>query len=307
MNVRTASRPWSRRSRARRAAVAAAVVALGLAGLSACDSASGSDGPKLAADAALPDKVPDGTVLRVGDPATQTAIEASGLDQELEDEGVEIEWANISGGPKTLDAFRADAIDVGSAQDIPPLFAQWTGTDITIVATTSRVDAHQPPGLRAGCRPGRRRDVPGGPQGQEDRLLPRPGAGRAGAAGARQGRAEPGRRRARRDPERRRRLRQRARQQGGRRRAAGRHPADVVPREVRQRRRHLDPHRDPRRPEPALRAGGDHGGRRQGGRAGQVRRGVGQGQAVDQRAPRGVRPGVLRRPRGARPSRTASR
>ena len=123
MNVRTASRPWSRPSRGRRAAVAAAVVALGLAGLTACDSASGSDGPKLAADAAIPDKVPSGTVLRVGDPATQTAIEASGLDEELKDEGVEVEWANISGGPKTLEAFRADAIDVGSVADIPPLFA----------------------------------------------------------------------------------------------------------------------------------------------------------------------------------------
>ena len=38
MNVRTASRPWSRPGRGRRAAVAAAVVALGLAGLTACDS-----------------------------------------------------------------------------------------------------------------------------------------------------------------------------------------------------------------------------------------------------------------------------
>ena len=93
-------------------------------------------------------------MLRVGDPATQTAIEASGLDQELEDEGVEIEWANISGGPKTLDAFRADAIDVGSAQDIPPLFAQWTGTDITIVATTSRVDAINHPVYQLGVAPG---------------------------------------------------------------------------------------------------------------------------------------------------------
>ena len=159
----------------------------------------------------------------------------------------------------------------------------------------------QPPRLRAGRGAGRRGEVPGGPQGQEDRLLPRPGAGGTGAAGAGQGRTDPGRRRARRDPERRRRLRQRPRQQAGRRGPARRHPADVVPREVRQRRRHIHPHGHPRRPEPALRARRDHQGRRHGGRAGQVRRGVGQGQAVDQRAPRGVRPGVLRRPRGADP------
>ena len=137
-----------------RIAAAAAAVTLGLAGLAACDSASGSGGPKLAADAELPDTVPSGTVLRVGDPATEAAIKASGLDQELADEGVEIEWANISGGPKTLEAFRADAIDVGSAQDIPPLFAQWTGEDITIVATTNRVDAVNHPVYELGVAPG---------------------------------------------------------------------------------------------------------------------------------------------------------
>jgi sulfonate transport system substrate-binding protein len=146
MNLRPVGRPpRSPRSSAdrpfRRAAAAAAVVALGLAGLTACDSASGSDAPQLAADADLPAKVPAGTVLRVGDPATETAIKAAGLDQELEDEGVKVEWANISGGPKTLEAFRAHALDVGSAQDIPPLFAEWTGTDVRIVATSSRADA----------------------------------------------------------------------------------------------------------------------------------------------------------------------
>lgn len=138
----------------RRTAAAAVVAALALAGLTACGSASGSDGPKLGADAALPDEVPADTVLRVGDPATQTAIEAAGLDQELEDAGVEIEWANISGGPKTLEAFRADAIDVGAAQDIPPLFAQWTGTDVAIVATTDRADAVEHPVYELGVAPG---------------------------------------------------------------------------------------------------------------------------------------------------------
>ena len=112
----------------------------------------------------------------------------------------------------------------------------------------------QPPGLRARHRPGRRRQVARGPRGQEDRLLARPGAGRACVAGAGQGRAHPGRCGARRDAECRRRLRQRGRQQAGRRGPAGRDPADPVRREVREGRRHLDPDRDPRRPEPALRA-----------------------------------------------------
>jgi sulfonate transport system substrate-binding protein len=139
---------------ARRLTGAAAVVALGLAGLTACDSAEGSSGPQLAADAALPDKVPDGTVLKVGDPATETAIKAAGLDQQLKDQGVDVEWANISGGPKTLEAFRAHALDVGSAQDIPPLFAEWTDTDVRIVATSSRADAINHPVYELGVAPG---------------------------------------------------------------------------------------------------------------------------------------------------------
>jgi sulfonate transport system substrate-binding protein len=149
MNFRLASRGSRRRT-----ATAAALVAVGLAGLTACDSAEGSDGPKLAADAAIPDKVPSGTVLRVGDPATETAIKAAGLDQELEDAGVDVEWANISGGPKTLEAFRAHAIDVGSAQDIPPLFAEWTDTDVRIVATSNRADALNHAVYQLGIAPG---------------------------------------------------------------------------------------------------------------------------------------------------------
>jgi sulfonate transport system substrate-binding protein len=148
------ARAGSSSSGSRRATIAAALVALGMTALTACNSAEGSSGPKLDADAALPDKVPSGTVLRVGDPATETAIKASGLDQELEDAGVDVEWANISGGPKTLEAFRAHAIDVGSAQDIPPLFAEWTDTDVKIVATSSRADAVNHAVYQLGIAPG---------------------------------------------------------------------------------------------------------------------------------------------------------
>ena len=42
----------------------------------------------------------------------------------------------------------------GRRQDIPPLFAQWTGTDVTIVATTSRVDAINHPVYELGVAPG---------------------------------------------------------------------------------------------------------------------------------------------------------
>ena len=174
-------------------------------------------GPKLALTAAVPSEVPDGTVLRVGDPATETALKASGL---IDDLDIEIEWANITGGPKTLEAFRADAIDVGSVADIPPLFAQWTGTDVKIIAARETVDPLEHPTYELGIAPGVDVKTLAGPQGQEDRLQPRPGPGCAGAARARQGRPDPGRRRAGRDGQRRRRLLARAERQAGRRRAA---------------------------------------------------------------------------------------
>ena len=120
-----------------------------LLGLSGCGSEE--KGPHLALTAAVPDEPAKGTVLRVGDPATQTALETSGLIDELD---VDVEWANISGGPKTLEAFRADAIDVGAVADIPPLFAHWTGTDIRIVAARETVDPLEHPTYELGVAPG---------------------------------------------------------------------------------------------------------------------------------------------------------
>ena len=139
----------SRRSRLAPGLLTAAGLVLALGGLAACGAEA--QGPRLELSAAVPDEVPDGTVLRVGDPATQTALEASGLDEELD---VEVEWANITGGPKTLEAFRADAIDVGSVADIPPLFAQWTGTDIKIIAARETVDPLEHPTYELGVAPG---------------------------------------------------------------------------------------------------------------------------------------------------------
>lgn len=127
----------------------ALLAAAGLMALSACSSAQA--GPKLELSAALPDEPAAGTVLRVGDPATQVALETSGLIDELD---VKVEWANITGGPKTLEAFRADAIDIGSVADIPPLFAYWTGTDVRIVAARETVDPMQHPTYQLGVAPG---------------------------------------------------------------------------------------------------------------------------------------------------------
>lgn len=129
--------------------VIAAVLAALLLGLTAC----GGGGAKatLAADAAIPDKVPEGTVLRLGLPTTEVALKASGLIDEVE--GYEIEWANISGGPKSIEAFRAGALDASSVADIPPLFATWTNTPVKIVAATENPDPLENPIYELGIAP----------------------------------------------------------------------------------------------------------------------------------------------------------
>jgi sulfonate transport system substrate-binding protein len=138
-----------RRGRTRTLTRAALLATAGLLALSACGGEQA--GPRLELTAALPDAPSDDTVLRVGDPATQVALETSGL---IDDLDVDIEWANVTGGPKTLEAFRADAIDIGSVADIPPLFAHWTGTDVRIVAARETVDPMEHPTYELGVAPG---------------------------------------------------------------------------------------------------------------------------------------------------------
>ena len=52
----------------------AAVLSTLLLGLTACGGADASSACKLAADAALPDQVPEGTVLRLGLPPIEVAL-----------------------------------------------------------------------------------------------------------------------------------------------------------------------------------------------------------------------------------------
>lgn len=129
-----------------------AVVASGALAVSGCNAVSDSTGD---ADydetAAISDEVDEDTVLRIGDPRTQTALEASGLIDELD---FTPEWANIDGGPKTLEAFRADALDVGAVADIPPLFATWTNEPVRIVSARRTVDPLEHPTYELGVAPG---------------------------------------------------------------------------------------------------------------------------------------------------------
>ena len=79
----------------------------------------------------LPDHVPPGTVLRVGDPVSQWVFQHKGWDKKLP---FKIEWAQITGGPDVTEALHAGALDVGLGAAVPPIHATWTGIPVRIVA-----------------------------------------------------------------------------------------------------------------------------------------------------------------------------
>ncbi|MFJ5699642.1 ABC transporter substrate-binding protein [Arthrobacter sp. NPDC093139] len=129
-----------------------AISALGF--LTACggNATAGGGQGSLAATAPLATSVPAGTTIKVGDPTIHVALELSGLIKELD--GINVEFANISGGPQTTEAFRANALDVGSVADIPPIHATWTGLDVRIIASAYRQDAVNHPLYELGVAPG---------------------------------------------------------------------------------------------------------------------------------------------------------
>jgi sulfonate transport system substrate-binding protein len=143
---RTRPRPTAR------AAIAALSTLAALAALTGCGS--GDSGARLDLAAALPEKVPTDTVIRIGDPSVQASVQASGLDKELTDAGVRVEWANLSGGPQTIQAFRGNKLDCGSVADIPSLFAAWTGTSTKIVFQAVTIDPLKHPTYELGVAPG---------------------------------------------------------------------------------------------------------------------------------------------------------
>ncbi|MDB5528432.1 MAG: hypothetical protein JWR51_1535 [Devosia sp.] len=103
------------------------------------------------APAPLLQTVPEGTVLRVGDPQTQKALEISGLIDQLT---FKVEWANISGGPQSTEAFRAQALDVSSVAEIPAIHATWTNLRVRIIASKFRKDFLDHPIYEFGIAPG---------------------------------------------------------------------------------------------------------------------------------------------------------
>lgn len=105
--------------------------------------------------AAIPETVPPGTVLRIGDPKTQRALELSG---EIKNLPFKVEWFNLSGGPRTIEAFRAKALDIGSVADIPPIHANWTNLPVKVVAASFRKDPVEHPIYKLGVAPGAKID-----------------------------------------------------------------------------------------------------------------------------------------------------
>ena len=109
---------------------------VGLASLALAGCSKQEPGPaRLAADAPITGEVLPTTRLTLGDPAVQRQLELTG---ELKALPFVVNWQNISGGPQTLEAFRAHALEGGSVGDTPPIHARFTGVDVKIIAVQVR-------------------------------------------------------------------------------------------------------------------------------------------------------------------------
>jgi sulfonate transport system substrate-binding protein len=98
----------------------------------------------------LPDAVPKGTVLVVGDPVTQWVFAHNGWDKQLP---FTIRWAQITGGPDVTEAFHAKALDVGFGANVPPIHAIWVGLPVKIIAFRQRRDPVRTPSYVIGLAP----------------------------------------------------------------------------------------------------------------------------------------------------------
>lgn len=129
-----------------------AITALGaITGCSSHDSSGAiTSAAKVSLDAPLPETVPPNTRLVIGDPITQRVIQHMGWEKELP---FAVEWAHISGGPATTEAFTAKAIDVGSSANMPPIHAQWIGIPVKIIAVRLHKDPANHPMYVLGVAP----------------------------------------------------------------------------------------------------------------------------------------------------------
>lgn len=122
-------------------------IALAFLALACSREAASTSGPKLAPDAPLPREVSAQTRLRIGDPKVKRQLELSGLIDRIP---FQVDWQNVTGGPQTLEAFRASALDAGAVGDTPPIHAAFTGLDIKVVA----VQLRDKPNMQLALTPG---------------------------------------------------------------------------------------------------------------------------------------------------------
>ncbi|AUX39001.1 ABC transporter [Sorangium cellulosum] len=133
---RCLSSPPATGVRRRASALLGLLLVLSLAALPGCGrDGEANAGPRLALDAAIPADFPRETRLRIGDPTVQKQLQLLG---EIDALPFTAGWQNISGGPHTVEAFRAGALDGGAVGDTPPIHATFTGLDIKIIAVQVR-------------------------------------------------------------------------------------------------------------------------------------------------------------------------
>lgn len=102
---------------------------------------------KLPLTAPIPSTFAQTTKLVLGDPQSRLRLKLTG---ELEKLPFQVEWQPISGGPHTIEAFRAGALDGGSVGDTPPIHAHLTGLDVKIIAVSLR----SKPSMKLASAPG---------------------------------------------------------------------------------------------------------------------------------------------------------
>ena len=86
-----------------------------------------------------PGSAAGGTVLRIGyqKGGSLNLLRLQGtLEKRLAAQGVTVQWLNFPAGPQLMEGIGANSIDVGSAGDTPPIFAQEAGVPMVYVANT---------------------------------------------------------------------------------------------------------------------------------------------------------------------------
>ncbi|HEY2358365.1 MAG TPA: ABC transporter substrate-binding protein [Phenylobacterium sp.] len=105
---------------------------------------------QLALDAPLPNRVPPGVTLAIGDPTTEQVLKHTGWIRQVP---FNVKWAEITGGPAVTEAFHAGALDVGLVANIPPIHAIWVGIPVRMVAVRFREDAADHPSFELAVAP----------------------------------------------------------------------------------------------------------------------------------------------------------